>query len=147
MHEHEDVRRSHLSLELMPAVQRRRLDLSVTHTQPVSLSELQRFTHLVVCDGRFLEQVGHDPSGVAKNLGLDLPPEAEAQFRRKPLHQHLIDLWAVKYPGSRFEAVSDYVILVVLAVALAIAAIAIIDIFVKGPKRPVDRSPHAHLKL
>jgi hypothetical protein len=148
---HEPLAESGLGLTLMPAAQQRRLHMSDSHNQPTSLSELQRFMHLVACDGRFLAEVVNDPGGVAKKLGTDLSPDVQAQFREKSLDQHLAELWLIKYPAKQMEAVSDYVINVVIVVVVAIAAIVLIDGIValvgQRPKRPIDRSPHAHLKL
>jgi hypothetical protein len=145
----EPLTESGLGLTLMPAAQQRLLDMSATPSQPISLSELQRFLHLVVCDGRYLDQVVNDPQGVAKKLGLDLSPEAEAQFREKSLDQHLVELCVIKYPAMQLELVIDIVVVVFIAVVVSIAAIYIYDRYHGGERKkpPIDRSAHAHLKL
>jgi hypothetical protein len=148
---HNTLAESSVGLTLMPIAQQLRVDMSATPSQPILASELQRFLHLVLCDGRFLDQVATDPRGVANKLGFDLSPEAEAQFREKSVDQHMLELLTIKYPATLSKDVPDYVVVGILIVGVAVIVVGILDgivvVVADTPKRPRDRSARAHLKL
>lgn len=116
---------------------------TLAESKPVPLqSELHRFLDLVICDGRYLNEVENDPTMVANQLGFELSADTEAEFRAKPLQHHVAGLYA-----ERFQGAIGQIAIIVIAAIIIIIAIAIVRYSRKSEALVRDLSPHARLKL
>jgi|SRR5215831_4535412 len=106
--------------DLIPGVSEQTSRLAAASAQPAPMTELQRFLHRVICDGRFIEEVSTDPQRVAEELEFDLSRETADQVKSKELREHVGDLCE-----TRFEALGPIAIVIIVAAIIIIIAITI----------------------
>src|SRR5450755_652459 len=130
-------------LLLLPGASKRLSALAEAPPSPPLQSEVHRFLELVICDGRYLNEVATNPRLVAEGLGFDLSAEAESELRAKPLEEHVAGLHM-----ERFQTVDPLSIIIIVAAVVVVAAIAISRYSKKQTRQMVrDLSPRADLKL
>jgi hypothetical protein len=132
---------------LLPGSTQRPTALAEAPPSPPLQSELHRFLDLVICDGRYLNEVATDPRLVADWLGFDLSAETEAELRAKSLEQHVAGLYVQELPAAVIPVSAIGIVVIPVAVAV-VAGIAYVRY--SSPKRTEmvsDRSPRANLKL
>jgi hypothetical protein len=127
---------------LLPGASKRLTALSQAPPAPPLQSEVHRFVDLVICDGRYLNEVTTTPRLAADALGFDLSAEAEAELRAQPLQRHVAGLYAVKFEGAIHVA-----IIIIIAAIIIIIAIAISRYSKESRAMVRDLSPRGNLKL
>jgi hypothetical protein len=111
--------------------------------KPELETEIRRFLHEVICDGRFVDEVGRDPEFVAAELRFSLSRETADRIRRESLDRHLDEL-----VDTRFAALPAFLVIVLVIGIVAIIVVVIAWKYSTESRPSVkDFSPHKDLKL
>jgi len=127
---------------LLPGATKHLTALAEAPPAPPLQSEVHRFLDLVICDGRYLNEVTSNPRRVADALGFDLSAEAEADLRAAPLQQHVAGLYT-----ERFQGFLPAAIIIIVAAIIIIIAIVVVRYTRESKAMVRDLSPQAKLKL